>query len=53
MIIYELEEIMNYESEEKNRQIRSNVIEWIKSIGIAIVTTMLVTTFIFNTAVVQ
>jgi len=48
-----MEVTMNYESEERKRQIRNNVIDWIKSIGIAIATTMFVTTFVFNTAVVQ
>ncbi len=44
---------MYTESDHRNIDLRNNVKEWIKSIAIAIATTMFVTTFIFNTAVVK
>lgn len=44
---------MSFESEKRNMEIKSSIREWIKSLGIALLTAIFVTTFIFNSAVVK
>ena len=44
---------MSFESEKRKREIKTSVREWIKSIGIALLASIFITTFVFNSAVVK
>ncbi len=44
---------MSFESEKRKREIKTSVREWIKSLGIALLASIFITTFVFNSVVVK